>query len=344
MPGRMVQTPMTRVFITGIAGFLGSHLARCSLERGWAVTGVDSLLGGDPRNVPEGAHWIRAECQDAQRYQPLVAGADVVFHTAAAAYEGLSVFSPQVVYEHTLMSTVGALRAAITGGAGRFVFCSSMSRYGHQQAPFTENMEVHPADPYACAKTAAEDAVRTLCSLHGVEWVTVVPHNIYGPGQRYIDPFRNVAAIMVNRVLQGKPPIVYGDGSQRRSFSYIDDVTGPLMQLATADVASQVFNVGPDDPAEECSILELSRMVLKECDSDLEPVHFPPRPAEVHTAACSAAKARQVLGYEPTWRLDDGIAQLVAWIRQQGPAPFDYHLPIELPSADTPRTWTEQLM
>jgi UDP-glucose 4-epimerase len=340
----MVQAKVTKVFITGIAGFLGGHLARCSLERGWTVTGIDSMLGGDTRNVPAGARWMDTECQRTGLYQHLIEDADVVFHTAAAPYEGLSVFSPQVVYEHTLMSTVATLRAAIRSGAGRFVMCSSMSRYGHQQAPFTETQPVEPADPYACAKVAAEDAVRTLCKLHGLEWVVAVPHNIYGPGQKYTDPYRNVAAIMINRVLQGKPPVVYGDGSQRRSFSYIDDVTGPLMQLATAGVASEVFNVGPDDDNEEMSILELAQLVLKECNSDLEPEFHPARPAEVHTAACSAAKARRVLGYEPAWRIGDGIAKLAEWISDSGPAPFRYHLPIELPGETTPRTWLDQLM
>jgi len=84
---------------------------------------------------------------------------------------------------------------------------------------------------------AAEQAVQNLCSLHGLEWVIAVPHNIYGPGQRYYDPYRNVAGIMLNRVMSGKPPIVYGNGSQRRCLSYISDVTGPLLKLATEDVA-----------------------------------------------------------------------------------------------------------
>ena len=107
-------------------------------------------------------------------------------------------------------------------------------------------MPTAPADPYAIAKVAAEEIVRNLCSLHGLEWVIAVPHNIYGPGQRYWDPYRNVAGIMINRCLLGKPPVVYGDGSQRRCLSYIDDVTGPLLKLATEDVAGEVFNVGPD--------------------------------------------------------------------------------------------------
>ena len=212
------------------------------------MSGIDSLLGGDKRNIPRGVRWREAECQRGWMYEYLIRDADVVVHAAAAPYEGLSVFSPQVVYEHTLMSTVATLRAAIQ--AGRAGSCSApacpATATSRRRSPRT--CPLRPADPYACAKTAAEDAVRTLCGLHGLEWVIAVPHNIYGPGQRYIDPFRNVAAIMVNRVLQGKPPVVYGDGSQRRSFSYIDDVTGPLMSLLTGDVAGAGVQHRPRRP------------------------------------------------------------------------------------------------
>lgn len=301
------------------------------------------MLGGDAANVPAGAVWRPVPCSNRGAYGFLLDGADVVYHCAAAPYEGLSVFSPEIVYENTLMATVSLLRASIAARVKRFVFCSSMSRYGAQRAPFTEDMPTAPVDPYGCAKVAAEAAVRNLCSLHGLEHAIAVPHNIYGPHQRYVDPFRNVAAIMINRVLRGKPPIVYGDGSQRRCLSYIDDVTGPLMQFADSSwVPGQVINVGPDDPG--VTILELAEMVLKLCESDLVPAFFPARPAEVHTATCSSDKARELLGYEPRWALEDGLAEMIAWIRERGPKPFDYHLPIELPRENTPKTWTEKLI
>jgi UDP-glucose 4-epimerase len=335
-----------KIFISGVAGLVGSALAREAVALGWQVAGADNLLGGDELNVPrEGVTWWRADCRDVRQYFHLLKDADVVYHCAAAPYEGLSVFSPQLVADHTFLSTVGLLRAAIQAGVKRFVFCSSMSRYGHQpQTPFTEDMTPAPADPYAICKVAAEDLVRNLCGLHGMEYVICVPHNVMGPGQRYWDPYRNVAAIMINRILQGKPPIVYGDGSQRRSLTCIDDVTGPLLKLATEDVAGEVFNVGPDDPG--ITILELAQMILKLCDSDMEPVHFPARPAEVHTATCSAAKARRVLGYEPEWGLEDGLRAMIAWVRERGPRPFDYHLPLEITASPLapPATWADRLM
>jgi UDP-glucose 4-epimerase len=333
-----------KVFVSGVAGFLGAHVAREGLALGWEVCGADSLLAGDESNVPAGVTWWPADCRDVHRYAHLLKDTDVVYHCAAAPYEGLSVFSPQLVFDNTLLSTVALLRASVNAGVRRFVLCSSMSRYGHQQAPFTEDMPAAAADPYAIAKVAAEEVTRNLCGLHGLEYVIAVPHNIYGPGQRYWDPFRNVAAIMVNRVLSGKPPVVYGDGSQRRCLSYIADVAGPLLKLATEDVAGEIFNVGPDDDG--CTMLELAEMVIRLTGTDFRPVFFGARPAEVHTAHCSAAKARRVLGYEPQWDLEAGLGKLIAWVAEKGPRPFGYHLPIEITTTPlpVPRTWSEKLM
>ena len=335
-----------KIAVTGIAGLIGSHIAREALDLGWQVVGLDSLIAGDRANVPEDAYWWQADCCDLRErdYGRLLKGADVVYHCAAAPYEGLSVFSPEIVFRHTLSSTVAMLRASINAGVRRFVFCSSMSRYGNQQTPFTEDMPTAPADPYAIAKVAAEELVRNLCDLHGIQQVTAIPHNVYGPGQRYYDPYRNVAGIMLNRVLQGRPPVIYGDGSQRRSLSYISDVTGPLLKLATEDVAGEVFNVGPDD--EGCTIGELAELILDITGSPLRPEYLPARPADVHTAHCSAAKARKLLDYEPEVSLEDGLRLYADWVRDRGPRPFNYHLPIEITRTPLriPRTWSEQSM
>lgn len=301
------------------------------------------MLGGDPANVPPGAQWAEDDCTEPEDYASLIKDAEVVYHCAAAPYEGLSVFSPQIVYQNTLMSTVGVLRASVNAGARRFVFCSSMSRYGAQEAPFTEDMAPSPEDPYAHAKVAAEDITRHLCGLYGMECVIAVPHNIYGPGQRYYDPFRNVVGIMLNRALLGKSLIVYGDGKQVRCFSYISDVTGPFLKLATADVAGEVFNVGPDAD-EEISINTLADMVRDAAGVSCPVEYYPGRPQEVKHASCSAAKARRLLDYQPEVTLPDGLARYAEWIKQKGARPFEYHLPLEIVRENTPRTWTDRLM
>jgi UDP-glucose 4-epimerase len=332
-----------KVFVTGVAGFVGSHLAEACAARGDEVTGIDNLLGGDPTNVADPVTWRRADCNDTASYADLLEGVDVVLHCAAAPYEGLSVNSPRLVWEHTAMSTVSVASAAVAAGVGRFVMCSSMARYGDRQAPFDESMTPRPVDPYGHAKVAAENSVRNICEIHGVEWSIAVPHNIYGPKQRFVDPYRNVVGIMINRILLGKPPVIYGDGSQRRCFSYIADVIDPLLALATDPAAvGQVFNVGPDD--EGITVLELARILLEELQSPLLPEHYPPRPFEVHAATCAADKARAILGFKSTRELRDGLREQIAWVRKHGPRPFEYHLPIEITTDTTPRTWTERLI
>ena len=335
-----------KCFVTGVAGFLGAHIAREGKTLGWEVWGIDNMLGGASENVPPGVTWGMMDARDYDSYADAIIEADVVYHCAAAPYEGLSVFSPSVVFDNTMMSTVGVLAAAINAGVKRFVFCSSMSRYGHQKAPFAENMPTAPADPYAIAKVASEELVRNLCELHGLEYVIAVPHNIYGPGQRYWDPYRNVAGIMINRVLQGKPPIVYGDGMQRRCLSYISDVTTPLLKLATEEsAAGETFNIGPDGD-DWVQILTLAEMIVYLAgDSSLRPVFMPPRPGEVFEAHCSADKAREMLGYAPKMELQDGLIKYMDWIRERGPREFDYHLPLEITGGlEIPRTWSERLM
>jgi UDP-glucose 4-epimerase len=333
-----------KVFISGVAGFLGAHLAESFLREGHRVVGIDSLLGGDLRNVPEGCEFEVVDCCDQGEYDGLLAGCDVVFHCAAAAYEGLSVFSPSLVYRNTLMSSVALVTAAARVGVPRFVQLSSMARYGDNSTPYRETMFPHPVDPYGEAKVASERAVVRIAESHGLEWVICVPHNIYGPRQRYVDPFRNVVSIMINRVLQGRGPVVYGDGSQRRSFTYIDDAVAPLAELAVSpDVVGRVINVGPDGE-ESVTILELARLVLELIGAS-EPIEFfPGRPYEVHTATCSSALARELLGYAPAWRLEDGLKETLTFIKERGAAPFEYHLPIEIPSDRVPDTWSKRLM
>lgn len=330
-------------FITGVAGFLGSHLAENLLEEGYRVIGCDNLAGGYLDNVPVGVEFHMTDCSDRAKMVDLLRGVDVVYHTAAYAYEGLSVFSPYLVTENIYSGTVSVLSAAIANKVKRFVQCSSMARYGTQPIiPFTEDMICQPQDPYGIAKYAAELTVRNLCEVHGMEYVIAVPHNIIGPRQKYDDPFRNVASIMVNLMLQGRQPIIYGDGEQKRGFSFVDDVVAPLKRMGTDDKpVGHVINVGPDDRF--ITINELATTIANLLDFKLEPIYMPGRPQEVRYATCSADKARKLLGYETTVPLEDGLMNMIHYIRTRGPKPFLYHLDLEIVNDKTPRTWKDRL-
>lgn len=218
-----------------------------------------------------------------------------------------------------------------------------MARYGNGPIPYVETQATAPVDPYGIAKVASEDVLRCLAELHGMEWVIAVPHNIIGQGQNYEDPYRNVVSIMVNRVLQGKRPIVYGDGTQKRCFSHIDDCLFCLEQLALrSDVVNQIFNIGPDE--EFVTINELVDAILQATKSPLTPEYYPARPKEVTFASCSANKARTVLGYQTTRTLRDGVQDTIDYVSQRGVKPFRYDYPLEIVNELTPKTWSERKM
>ena len=199
-------------FITGIAGFIGSHLAERLLADGHRVSGCDNLFGGYHDNVPVGAEFHQLDLINRDGIVPLLKGVDVVYHCAATAYEGFSVFSPHVVTQNVYGITTSLMSASVASKVKRFVFCSSMGRYGTQErTPFTEDMTPLPQDPYGIAKYASELTVANLATVHGMEYVIAVPHCVIGPRQKYDDPYRNVASIMINLILQGRQPIIYAD-------------------------------------------------------------------------------------------------------------------------------------
>ncbi|HUF87118.1 MAG TPA: NAD-dependent epimerase/dehydratase family protein [Thermohalobaculum sp.] len=331
-----------RIFITGVAGFLGSHLAEAFLNDGHHVAGNDNLIGGYLDNVPAGCDFHQVDCNDFAMMKDLLAGFDIVYHCAATAYEGLSVFSPHMVTQHIVTASTGTLSAALANRVKRFVMCSSMARYGENEIPFAEDMEPKPQDPYGIGKYASELMLRNLAEVHGMEWVVAVPHNIIGPRQKYDDPYRNVASIFINLMLQGRQPYIYGDGQQMRCFSFITDVINPLKKMAFDDaVVGEVINVGPDD--EFITISELARVIAKLLDFPLEAKHTRERPQEVYLANCSADKARRLLGYEATVKLTDGLQRMIDYIRQRGTRHFTYHLDLEIVNDRTPDTWRKKL-
>jgi UDP-glucose 4-epimerase len=329
--------------VTGVAGFLGSHLADDLLASGFEVRGIDNMIDGFKENVPEGVEFREADCRRIDEYLDMLSGVEVVFHCAAAPYEGLSVFAPFLVHEHTTSATVAMLSAAVRSGVRRFVHCSSMSRYGKLIPPFTEDMTPRPLTPYGIAKYAADLQVAAIGGVHSMEYNIAVPHNIIGPRQRFDDPYRNVAAIMINRALRGLQPIVYGDGSQLRCFSFVSDVVSCLAKLGTdPEVHGEIVNVGPDEG--EVTVLRLAELVCELTGRPFDPIFVPARPLEVHHATCSSDKARRLLGYRTRVGLREGLTEMVEWISRQGPREFAYHLQLEILNGLTPRTWTGRLI
>jgi UDP-glucose 4-epimerase len=332
-----------KIFITGIAGFLGSHLADRMIELGHTVIGNDTLIGGYIDNVPNAATFYNIDCCDLEKMSDAMQGCDIVYHCAATAHEGLSIFSPNFITRNIFQASVSTITAAAQNKVKRFVYCSSMARYGNQEYPYKETQNPMPIDPYAIAKVAGEDVLKCIAELNNIEWIIAVPHNIVGPRQRYDDPFRNVMSIMINRVLQGKPPIVYGDGSQKRCFSFIDDCIYCLEKLALdPTIKNDIFNIGPDE--EFITIKELAELVILELKFSGDIIYMPDRPKEIKYATCDATKARDILGYNTSTTLLEGLRKTISYIKEHGSKPFDYSYPVEIINKHTPRTWVDKLL
>ena len=330
-----------KVLITGVAGFLGSHLSQKLAELDHQIIGVDNMMGGYEDNIPKNIEFFNMDCCDLKKMNQVMMNVDVVYHCAATAHEGLSVFSPYEISKNNFLASVSVFSAAISHKVKRIIFCSSMARYGDQQTPFTEDMKPKPVDPYAISKVAAEDILKNLCELNNIEWVIAVPHNIIGPRQKYDDPFRNVVSIMINRMLQNKSPIIYGDGNQKRCFSYIDDCISCLTpMLDQKDLNKQTINIGPDE--EFVTINKVSEICSNITGNNLKPIYKKDRPREVKYASCSANKARKLLNYKTATDLQNGISRTYDYIKKRGVRSFEYHINLEIENELTPETWLKK--
>ena len=329
------------IFITGVAGFLGSNLADFYLQKGFKVSGCDNLIGGDMDNVDPKVNFTKTNCEDLQKMTEITKNVDVVIHAAAYAHEGLSVVSPHLICSNIIGGSTSVFSAAIQNKVKRIVFCSSMARYGKIKQPFFEEDTPIPVDPYGISKLAAEKILINLCETYGVEYNIAIPHNIIGIKQKYDDPFRNVASIMINLILQNRQPIIYGDGEQKRSFSDVDDCIYSIDKLATdPNITSEIVNIGPEDNF--ITVNELFKKISNQLQFNQEPEYFKDRINEVKLANCSADKAKKILNYEKKISLDESLAKMIDYIKIKGNKKFKYNYDLEIVNEKTPRTWVEK--
>ena len=306
--------------VTGAAGFIGSHVAAHCRALGMEVVGLDDLSGGFAENVPSGVRFVRGSVTDAAAVEQLFAEHrfHYVYHLAAYAAEGLSHFIRRFNYENNLLGSVNLVNQAVRHDSRCLVFTSSIAVYGAGQTPMSEEMTPRPEDPYGIAKYAVELDLRAAHHLFGLDSVVFRPHNVYGERQNTADRYRNVIGIFMNQVMQGRPMTVFGDGTQTRAFSHIDDVA-PLIARAplVPQARNQVFNVGADQP---CSVNELASEVARAFGVAPRIEHLPAR-SEVLHAFCDHGKVRRVFGEARPVELRDGLSRMAEWAKKRGPAP-----------------------
>ena len=261
-----------------------------------------------------------------------------VYHLAAYAAEGLSHFIRRFNYTNNVIGSVNVLNASVNTGVRLFVFTSSIAVYGASpDLPVTEAMPPKPEDPYGIAKYAVELDLRACHEVFGLDYVIFRPHNVFGPRQNIGDRYRNVVGIFMNQILQSRPMTIFGDGTQTRAFSYVDDVA-PLMAESVdhPEAWNQVFNVGADEP---CSLNELASLVAAAMDVRAEVVHLAPR-HEVRHIHSDHTQVRRVFGSRPRMPLREGLARTAAWVRQHGSRAASRFEGIEI-ARNLPDAWRE---
>jgi UDP-glucose 4-epimerase len=309
---------LAQVLVTGGAGFIGSHVGDALLGLGHTVTVVDDLSGGYEDNVPRGAEFVRGSVTDAAFIDSLFArkSFDYVFHLAAYAAEGLSHFIKRFNYTNNVIGSVNLINASVNTGVKGFVFTSSIAVYGAApQLPMTEETPPHPEDSYGIAKLAVEQELVASRAMFGLDYIVFRPHNVYGTRQNIADRYRNVVGIFMNQILQDKPMTVFGDGSQTRAFSYIDDVAPVIAEsIGNSRAWNQVFNVGADHPY---TLNELAAEVARAMGVEPRIEHLPAR-QEVAHAHSSHAKVREIFGERPHTPLREGLREMAEWVRRHG--------------------------
>jgi UDP-glucose 4-epimerase len=330
---------MTRVLITGVAGFIGSHVAGHCLDLGFEVVGIDDLSGGSVGNVPKDVVFRRGTIVDNSFVSGLwdERGFDYVYHLAAYAAEGLSHFIRRFNYTNNLIGSVNLINQSVLHEVKCFVFTSSIAVYGESHGPFSEDAVPRPQDPYGIAKCAVEMDLAAANHVFGLPYIIFRPHNVYGERQNISDKYRNVVGIFMNQVISGEPMTIFGDGRQTRAFSYIDDVAPIIARAPLVEAAyGEVFNIGADQP---CAVLELAREVAKAFEVEPRIQHLPPRKEAEH-AFSSHERVRRVFDPPAPTPLPEGIRRMAAWVRQHGPAKpvefDDIELTVNLPASWLP--------
>jgi len=308
------------VLVTGAAGFIGSHVCEHLINENYNVWALDDLSGGFKDNVNAKAKFIEGSINDEALINELFAKHQFsyVFHLAAYAAEGLSHFIRKFNYRNNLLGSINLINAAINHGCVKcFVFTSSIAVYGKNQLPMTEELTPAAEDPYGIAKLAIEYDLKSAHEMFGLNSIIFRPHNVYGERQNIGDPYRNVVGIFMNQIMMGKKLSIFGDGSQTRAFSYIDDVAPVIAKsISIPEAYNQTFNIGADKPY---TVNELANIVCDAFEVKKMIEYYDAR-NEVQHAYSSHDKVKKYFGqFIKDVPLKQGIDKMVQEVKQKGP-------------------------
>jgi UDP-N-acetylglucosamine/UDP-N-acetyl-alpha-D-glucosaminouronate 4-epimerase len=309
---------MNRYVVTGGSGFIGSSLVRGLLANGGRVHVIDNLATGRLDNLEEVADSITVHEVDIRQYDhiaPIIAGADRVFHLAALPSVPKSILDPVSSHEINIDGTFNVFRAAAEGKVGRVVYAASSSAYGDTDVlPKVETMLPKPKSPYALQKLVGEYYGSVFSDCFGLETVSLRFFNVFGPRQDPRSVYSGVLSLFLNALIEGRSPVIYGDGEQSRDFTYVEDVVGLLLKAAdTPGVSGRVFNAGNGN---RYTLNETWQLLQKIEGVNLPATYGPPRPGDVRDSQADITAAVQELGHAPRFTFEQGLRLTLEWYQK----------------------------
>lgn len=333
---------MAKSLVTGGAGFIGAHVTNHLVKMGHSVIVLDDLSGGFEENIHPNAKFIKGSITDNTLLEKLFAEEkfDYVYHLAAYAAEGLSHFIKRFNYQNNVIGSINLINQSVIHKIKCFVFTSSIAVYGKGQLPMTEEMVPAPEDPYGIAKFAVEMDLKATHEMFGLNYVIFRPHNVYGEYQNLGDKYRNVVGIFMNQLMQNKALTVFGDGTQTRAFSYIDDVAPYIAKAVVVESAyNKIFNIGGDN---NYSVKELAEEVKKAMRME-QPIRFLEARNEVQHAYSDHSNLKKVfdVNEKDFIKLSEGLQKMAAWAKLTGIKKSKKFENIEIMDK-LPKVWLEE--
>jgi len=305
----------SEILVTGGAGFIGSHIVDRLLDEGFKVRVLDNLSTGDKKNLVHHQNkktfqFIEGDIRNFELAQKAVRGVDAVIHEAALVSVTRSVENLLLSNEINVTGTLNLLKASADAHVKRFVLASSCAVYGDTETlPNHENLAPKPLSPYAVDKLAAEYYAKIFYDVYGLEAAILRYFNVYGPRQKH-SPYSGVISVLINRLLEDKPPTIYGDGEQTRDFVNVKDVVeANRLALSKREAVGEVFNISTGEPITINKLTETLQKITGR--SSIKPVHAEPRLGDIKHSYGDITKAKRNLGYEPKVQLEKGLSELV---------------------------------
>lgn len=311
---------MDHAVVTGVAGFIGSHLATALLDNDTTVTGVDNYETGDPDRITPIEHhdaftFVEGDLRDQAVTDRVVEDADVIFHQAAVPSVPRSVDDPVTTTTANCVATANLVHAARNSAVDTLIVASSSSVYGSTTGlPKQESMPVNPESPYALSKYYTEQLAVQAHDLYDLNTAALRYFNVFGPRQNPDGEYAAVIPKFITRMLNDDSPVIYGDGEQSRDFTYIQNVIDANLAAATSEPAGLVANIGCGN---QITVNELVTALNDILDTDIAPVYDDPRPGDVKHSYADISTAESAFGYSPAIDFREGLRRTVSYFQQE---------------------------